>query len=162
MIGIVKAVLLALEVIVCFLMIVIILLQKSKSEGLGLAFGSGMGEALFGSRAGNVLTRLTAIFAVIFLANTLVLGIVLTRSRLSTSLMDRAAPVSSAPMGAMQGAPQGVPQQPQGAGAQPPSGAPTLPGTSFDDSPAPAAAPQPAPVQQEIPLENPAETQATE
>ena len=56
------------------LLVILILLQKSKSEGLGLAFGSGMGEALFGSRAGNILTKLTIIFAVVFLANTLLLG----------------------------------------------------------------------------------------
>ena len=42
----------------CFLLIGLILIQRSKNEGMGgLAMGAGMGEALFGSRAGNVLTR---------------------------------------------------------------------------------------------------------
>ena len=49
--------LLVVEVVSAFLLILIILAQKSKDQGLGMAFGGGMGESLFGSRAGNVLTR---------------------------------------------------------------------------------------------------------
>ena len=51
-------------------------MQKTKSEGLGLAFGAGVGETLFGSRAGNVLTRITVVLGIVFLANTLVLAII--------------------------------------------------------------------------------------
>ena len=68
---IVQFVLVAVEVISSLLLIIIILVQKSKSEGLGLAFGSGMGEALFGSRAGNVLTKPRSSSPRYSLANTL-------------------------------------------------------------------------------------------
>jgi preprotein translocase subunit SecG len=57
------------------MLIGLILLQKSKSEGLGLAFGAGAGESLFGARAGNVLSKATVILGIVFMANTLVLGI---------------------------------------------------------------------------------------
>lgn len=67
--------LLVIEVVCCLLLIGVILLQKSKGEGLGLAFGAGMGESLFGSRAGNVLTRATVVLSIVFLLNTLALAL---------------------------------------------------------------------------------------
>lgn len=66
--------LLIVEVVVSVLAVLVILAQKSKDQGLGMAFGSGMGESLFGSRAGNVLTRLTVILAAIFMVTTIALG----------------------------------------------------------------------------------------
>ena len=68
------SVLLIVEVLSAFLLIVVILAQKSKEQGLGMAFGGGMGESLFGSRAGNVLTRMTVVLAVVFMVNTIALG----------------------------------------------------------------------------------------
>lgn len=62
------------EVVCCLLLIVLILLQRSKNEGMGLAFGAGAGEALFGARAGNVLTKATVVLGIIFIATTLFLG----------------------------------------------------------------------------------------
>jgi len=62
------------EVVTALLLIGIILLQKTKDEGLGLAFGAGVGESLFGSRAGNVLTKITIGLAVVFLSVTLMIG----------------------------------------------------------------------------------------
>lgn len=69
--NILRVFLLIIEVVCALLLIGVILLQKSRSEGMGLAFGSGMGESLFGSRAGNVLTRITIILGAVFLLNTL-------------------------------------------------------------------------------------------
>jgi preprotein translocase subunit SecG len=68
------SVLLIVEVLSAFLLIVVILAQKSKDQGLGMAFGGGMGESLFGSRAGNVLTRMTVMLAVVFMLTTMALG----------------------------------------------------------------------------------------
>ena len=85
------SVLLIVEVIAAFLLIVVILAQKSKDQGLGMAFGGGMGESLFGSRAGNVLTRMTVTLAVVFMVTTMLLGILFARSSAGTgSVMDRA------------------------------------------------------------------------
>ena len=70
-----KALFIVVEAVCCLLLIGLILLQKSKSEGLGLAFGAGAGESLFGARAGNVLSRATVILGIVFLANSLLLGV---------------------------------------------------------------------------------------
>lgn len=130
--SIVISLLLIVEVLSAFLLIVVILAQKSKDQGLGMAFGSGMGESLFGSRAGNVLTRMTITLAAVFMLTTIVLGILFARGATGTgSVMDKAdkqmpvapaapaapaaAPVSPAPM--MPG--EALPAQPQAAPSAP-------------------------------------------
>ncbi|MCX7590510.1 MAG: preprotein translocase subunit SecG [Kiritimatiellae bacterium] len=76
------------EVLCSFLLLGVILIQRSKSSGLGgLAVGAGMGETLFGPRAGNILTRATVVLAVIFLVNTTILALLGSR-RQSTSVTD--------------------------------------------------------------------------
>jgi len=69
-----KTLFIVIEALSCLLLIGLILLQKSKSEGLGLAFGAGAGESLFGARAGNVLSKATVVLGIVFLANTIFLG----------------------------------------------------------------------------------------
>ena len=97
MTSILISVLLIVEVVAAFLLVVVILAQKSKDQGLGMAFGSGMGESLFGSRAGNVLTRMTIALSVVFMVTTILLGILFARrSSTSGSVMDKAA--SQAPL----------------------------------------------------------------
>lgn len=89
--SILISVLLLVEVLAAFLLIVVILAQKSKDQGLGMAFGGGMGESLFGSRAGNVLTRMTITLAVVFMLTTITLGILFSRGATAGgSVMDRA------------------------------------------------------------------------
>ena len=90
--SILISILLVVEVLAAFLLVVVILAQKSKDQGLGMAFGSGMGESLFGSRAGNVLTRLTIILAAVFMLTTMLLGVLFARGQTggSGSVMDRA------------------------------------------------------------------------
>lgn len=70
----IRGLLMVVEVLCAFLLIIIILMQKSKSQGVGMAFGGQMGESLFGSQMGNVLTKATVILAVVFLLNTLLLA----------------------------------------------------------------------------------------
>jgi len=77
---IVRSLLLVLEVICSILLIGLILLQKSKGGGLGLAFGGGGEGSMFGSRTGNVLTKATIVLGLLFLLNTLVLGMLFTGS----------------------------------------------------------------------------------
>ncbi|MGD9873450.1 MAG: preprotein translocase subunit SecG [Kiritimatiellia bacterium] len=110
--DIIRAMLLAVEGLSCLLLIGLILLQKSKGGGLGGAFGGGMGETLFGSRAGNVLTKGTIILGIIFMANTVVLAVMFSGRR-ETSLM-QSLPMSAAPIQAQQQAapaPQTAPMQ---------------------------------------------------
>ena len=83
-----KALFIVVEVLSCLLLIGLILLQKSKSEGLGLAFGAGAGESLFGARAGNVLSKATVVIGIIFMANTLFLGVLFAQK--DKTLMEQA------------------------------------------------------------------------
>lgn len=145
-----RIILVTVEVICSFILIGLILLQQSKSEGLGLAFGAGMGESLFGSRAGNILTRLTVIFAVVFMINTLLLALVYSGQR-EGSLMSRFAPEPAARPSAS--TPATAPS------AAAPVGRPTLPGAAVEETmpetPAPVSpAPESAPlVVEPIPAE---------
>lgn len=81
-----KALFIVVEVLCCFLLIGLVLLQRSKNEGLGLAFGAGAGESLFGARAGNVLSRATVVLGIVFMASTLILGVLFAQK--DKSLMD--------------------------------------------------------------------------
>jgi preprotein translocase subunit SecG len=93
-----KTLLIVVEVLCCLLLVGLILLQRSKSEGLGLAFGAGAGEALFGARAGNVLSKATVILGIVFMVSTLALGVVFAQK--DKALIDAldAPPAAGAPV----------------------------------------------------------------
>jgi preprotein translocase subunit SecG len=64
-----------LHVLACAFLILVVLLQQGKGGGLGSAFGGAATRQVFGGRgAGNLLTRLTAICAVIFMATSVTLA----------------------------------------------------------------------------------------
>jgi preprotein translocase subunit SecG len=162
---IVQYLLIAVTVFSSIVLLILILLQKTKADGLGLAFGSGVGEALFGSRAGNILSKLTIIFACVFLGSTLLLSIVFAGGR-NRSLMGQRSGVMAGSMG-QQAPAQSAPQQAEpGMPVERSGGAPTLPGTYLGDqgnqpapvAPAEAPAPQAAPTEPAIPA--PVETPA--
>ena len=95
--------LIIIEVLVCLMLSLIILVQKTKSEGLGMAFGAGAGEAMFGARAGNVLTKATIYLGIVFLANTLILGVLFSRntnSSIAEQLTSEQAPPAATEMSA--------------------------------------------------------------
>jgi preprotein translocase subunit SecG len=123
--GIIKGILVFTEILISFLLVAVILIQKTKDEGLGLAFGGMMGETLFGSRAGNVLTRITIILAVVFLLNTALLGLVYSRGG-ESSLVDRAVPASAPASYPGAGPAPAAPAPPAGA---PPATVPEAPAT---------------------------------
>ncbi|MFA5688875.1 MAG: preprotein translocase subunit SecG [Kiritimatiellales bacterium] len=87
---IIRTLLIILEAACSLALIGLILLQKSKDGGLGMAFGAGGNDTLFGARTGNVLTKATIVIGIIFLINTLVLGLMFSGSA-NKSLMDGAA-----------------------------------------------------------------------
>ena len=96
---ILRVILIVLEIFCCLLLIGVILLQQSKSQGMGMAFGGGMGESLFGSRAGNILTKTTVTLGIVFLVNTTFLGILYTTNE-ERSLVESAPVAAPAPIAA--------------------------------------------------------------
>ncbi|MDR1931421.1 MAG: preprotein translocase subunit SecG [Spirochaetales bacterium] len=68
--GIVEIVFIVIFVICAFLLMGLVLIQDEQGEGLGGIFGGGSSTP-FGSRSGNVLTKLTSILGAIFLLTSL-------------------------------------------------------------------------------------------
>lgn len=161
--SILISILLIVEVLAAFLLIVVILAQKSKDQGLGMAFGSGMGESLFGSRAGNVLTRMTITLSAVFMVTTILLGILFANGKTgSGSVMDKAdrqAPV--VPMAPMAAPQPSAPMMPDEAPVALPVETPAAPmalqmGEGGELAPAEAAAP--GLEETAVPAEAPAES----
>ena len=124
------------EVITCLLLGLVVMLQKPKEGGLG-GLAGGMGEAVFGADAGNVLIKVTVWLGSIFLVNTLVLAS-LTSKVNSKSLM--AGEKAPAPVQ------QQMPALPPAAPAPAPAATPAKPASAPAAAPAkPATAPAPAP-----------------
>ena len=59
--------------IVALLLIALILIQPSKSGGMGAAFG-GIGESVFGGKAGSHLTKSTVVLTAVFFVIALILA----------------------------------------------------------------------------------------
>jgi len=65
------------HVVACFLLIIVILLQAGRGQGLASAsFGSGNVQSLFGTRAGDFLTKATTVAAILFLVTCISLDII--------------------------------------------------------------------------------------
>lgn len=152
--SILISVLLIVEVLAAFLLVVVILAQKSKDQGLGMAFGSGMGESLFGSRAGNVLTRMTIVLAAVFMVTTMFMGILFAKgSHGGGSVMDKAD--SQMPLAPMAAPPQPAPM----VEGEMPLAAPSAPialSMGEDGAAAPAEAVAPAAEESPAPVDAPA------
>jgi preprotein translocase subunit SecG len=77
-----------LHVIVCLFLIGVVLLQQGKSADLAGAFGGQGSQTAFGPRgAANLLTKLTAWSAVIFMLTTISLTVVMSRASGNRSVM---------------------------------------------------------------------------
>ena len=66
-----------LYVFVCLVLLLVILLQQGKGGDMASAFGGGSSQTAFGARAGaTLLSKVTAVFAVLFMLGALVLAII--------------------------------------------------------------------------------------
>jgi preprotein translocase subunit SecG len=79
-IGILTKLLIAVDVIICIMLIFVVLLQRPKSEGLGAAFGGDTASNIFGAQTTNVLTNLTRWLAGIFMGLTLGLAVLYSKN----------------------------------------------------------------------------------
>ena len=81
---------LGIQIIVAILLVGLILLQQGKGATAGASFGGGASETVFGARgSANFLSRTTAIFATIFLLNSLFLGYLFSNQTRDISVLDK-------------------------------------------------------------------------
>ena len=149
------SVLTAVQVLCCLAIIGLVLIQRGKGADAGAGFGAGASGTVFGARgATTALSRATAIFAAIFMINSLLLAYI--GQKVSTeqpkTILDEAAaagqqripgntPVPTSPPAPTSGAPapatSSVPAAPAPSSTAPAAGTPA-------SSAPPAAAPSPA------------------
>ncbi len=133
------------HVIACLFLIGVVLLQQGKGADMGAVFG-GSSSTIFGSSgAGNFLTRLTTVMAVVFMLTSLTLTYSTSR-RLSSTVFDTAPMAAPPPLGAAANPEAQVPAEGQAPGAVPPGAAPQ--GAAQQAAGAQAAAPAPVPGEQ--------------
>ena len=87
-----------LDVLIALLIIALVLVQQSKSGGgLGTTFGGGGSDSLFGAHASTHLSRLTVVFATLFLVITLSLAIITAHRPKNKSMLEVNSMLTSAP-----------------------------------------------------------------
>jgi len=112
-----------IQVFSAFAIIGLVLLQRGKGAEAGAGFGAGASGTVFGARgASTALSRATAIFAAVFMINSLLLAYTGTKQVQPASILDQAA--------------DSAPKTPAGAAKTP----------SPATVPAPVPAPTPSPV----------------
>jgi preprotein translocase subunit SecG len=124
----------ALYVLVCFSMMLVVYLQQGKGGDIASAFGGGSSQAAFGARSGaTVLSRATAVCAILFMVGALVLGIIGKRG--PGSVLGGRTPLTQ---------PSGPTPSPLAPPARTPAPATPAPAPANNAAPAPAPAPAPA------------------
>jgi preprotein translocase subunit SecG len=121
---------LAVHVLLALMIIGLVLLQRGKGAEAGAGFGSGASGTVFGARGTSTLfSKLTAVFAGLFFATSLLLAYMGTRapgeptSVLERSLLSTPAPATApapAPVAPAPAAPAGAPATPAPAPGEPP------------------------------------------
>jgi preprotein translocase subunit SecG len=93
-----RTILTILQVLSAFAIVGLVLLQRGKGADAGAGFGAGASGTVFGARGATTgLSRMTAIFAAIFMLNSLCLTYLFQRDAAAqpTSLLDK-VPVGTA------------------------------------------------------------------
>ena len=87
-----RTILTILQVLSAFVIVALVLLQRGKGADAGAGFGAGASGTVFGARGATTgLSRMTAIFAAIFMINSLCLTYLFQRDARATpaSLLDK-------------------------------------------------------------------------
>jgi len=136
-----RLILTCVQVFASLVIVGLVLLQRGKGAEAGAGFGAGASGTVFGARgATTALSRATAVFAAIFMINSLALAYLGTsaskQQEAQKTILDEAAtpPAKPAPVtGSSAPAPAPVPATPK----------PATPAPSPTSTPAPAPAPAP-------------------
>jgi preprotein translocase subunit SecG len=125
-----RIILTVVQVFSAFAIVGLVLLQRGKGADAGAGFGAGASGTVFGARgASTALSRATAIFAAVFMINSLALAYMGTKvAEAPKSILDQAgeSATKKAPAGAVT--------------VTPPAAAPAPTATAPPPSPAPAPA----------------------
>src|SRR3954467_15979516 len=82
-----------LYVFICLVLLLVILLQQGKGGDMASAFGGGSSQTAFGARGGaTLLSKLTTVFAVLFMVGALALAIMGERGGAGSSVLSGSAP----------------------------------------------------------------------
>jgi preprotein translocase subunit SecG len=120
-----RTIFIVVQVISGFIIVGLVLLQRGKGADAGAGFGAGASGTVFGARGATTgLSRMTAIFAVIFMVNSLALTYTFrnTAAPMQESLLDKLdqkpaattpAPTTTAPPVDAEAVPAAPAQQPQ-------------------------------------------------
>ena len=103
-----RTILTILQVLSAFVIVALVLLQRGKGADAGAGFGAGASGTVFGARGATTgLSRMTAIFAAIFMINSLCLTYLFQRDARTapTSLLDKVPANNTAPAAAPAPAP---------------------------------------------------------
>jgi preprotein translocase subunit SecG len=95
-----RTVLTILQVLSAFAIVALVLLQRGKGADAGAGFGAGASGTVFGARGATTgLSRMTAVFAAIFMLNSLCLTYLFQRDARAqpTSLLDKVPVTTTAP-----------------------------------------------------------------
>jgi preprotein translocase subunit SecG len=106
-----RTILTILQVLSAFAIVGLVLLQRGKGADAGAGFGAGASGTVFGARGATTgLSRMTAIFAAIFMINSLCLTYLFQRDARAapTSLLDQ-VPVDAAAPAPAQATPSPAP-----------------------------------------------------
>ena len=85
--------LMILQAIISVLLIIVVLLQFGKGAEAGLMTAAGSESIMSSSTRGNIMTKITAVLAILFLGNSILLAR-LQDSKFQKSLLDSEAPVA--------------------------------------------------------------------
>jgi preprotein translocase subunit SecG len=72
-----------IHIITCIFLILFVLIQSGKGSDMGSAFG-GMSQTYFGTKGGNILTKITTVLAVVFMITSIILTVIQHRKTRST------------------------------------------------------------------------------
>ncbi len=130
----IKTVLTVLQVFSAIAIVGLVLLQRGKGADAGAGFGAGASGTVFGARgAGTGLSRTTAIFAAVFMINSLLLTYFVQRDAAKpASILDQ-VPVQTTP------APVNTLPEPAAAESAPPTTGPSLVPAPAEPAPQPMA-----------------------
>jgi preprotein translocase subunit SecG len=140
-----RIILTVVQVFSAFAIVGLVLLQRGKGADAGAGFGAGASGTVFGARgASTALSRATAIFAAVFMVNSLALAYMGTKvSEQPKTILDQAGESAKAPAKTPMPAP--LPAPVQSSTPAPAASPATAPAASPDTTATPSSTPAPSP-----------------